>query len=68
MKKAKATKKTLIKKDGHQLFNIKKMLDQVLSEADSIGKEVRNAIVQARNTAWTEFVKEQERIHTTTQN
>ena len=63
MKTQHKTKKTLLKDGSHQLLNLKELLDQIMHEGETLPKEVKEAIAQARNIAWEFFIKEHTRIN-----
>jgi hypothetical protein len=59
MVKKQKTQKPLIAGEN-QLLSVKALLDQVLQEVENLNPDVKDLIVNARDAAWDQFVKEQE--------
>lgn len=57
--------KALIEGDD-QLRSVKRLLDRILQESDSLPGEVRQKLVSARDAVWEVYKKEEESINSTT--
>lgn len=64
MEKKSQGKKSLLGDGEHQLLRIKDLMNEILSQTTGLPGRVKESIVNARNIAWEEFVKEQERSMT----
>jgi hypothetical protein len=63
MVKEQNQKKNLLPNSNNTLLSIKELLDQVIKEVDDIPSEVRNILVQARDTTWLAFTEAEEKKH-----
>lgn len=52
---------------NHQLLSVKEVMDRILKEADTLPDEIRQMIIKTRDAAWSAFVEEQEKSHSTHQ-
>lgn len=55
----KKTRNSLIKSENHKLLQVKETLDKLTSEASPLPSAVKQAIISARDAAWSAFVAEQ---------
>lgn len=65
-KKNKGPKGKALIDSGDQLRSVKKVLDRVLQEADSLPNDIRQKIVSARDSIWEAYKKDEEAINSTT--
>ena len=65
MKKVMTPRKKLITDSKHPLLNIKEVIDILLKEAEALPPDVRQMLVQSRDTTWKAFVETQEKVHNT---
>jgi hypothetical protein len=67
MKKENALKSKILSGSNHPLLNLKEVMDQIIKEAEDLPAEVRQTLIQARDTTWKAFVEGQERINSSVQ-
>jgi len=63
MKKDQSAKKKLLTGTNHPLLDIKEVMDTILKEAEDLPLEVRQMLVEARDTTWKAFVEAHERLN-----
>jgi hypothetical protein len=63
MKKDNTENRKLLTGSSHPLLNLKEVMDAIIKEAEGLPSEVRQALVQARDTTWKAFVEGQEKIN-----
>ena len=67
MKKENALKSKILSGSNHPLLNLKEVMDQIIKEAEDLPAEVRQTLIQARDTTWKAFVEGQEKINSSVQ-
>ena len=63
---SKKRRRKLLTHCNNELLALKDVLDDLLRQADSLPKEVKDGLVLARDSAWQAFLAEQEKIHQST--
>lgn len=64
MKNERVSKTRLLTGTNHPLLNIKEVMDTILKEAEGLPADVRQMLVQARDTTWKAFVEVHEKVNT----
>jgi hypothetical protein len=63
MKKDQTARKGLLTDTSHPLLNIKEVIDTILKEAEDLPPDVKQALVEARDTTWRAFVETHEKVN-----
>lgn len=66
MRNNKGRKAKALIDNNDQLRSVKRLLDKVLLEADSLPNEIRQKITAVRDTVWEAFKAEEESINSST--